>query len=390
MTGYGTIDTAVRAVKSGAFEFITKPFDMEHMLTVVRKALESRPHRHSEGETTRPLRGRPRLEQPVGASPQMRDVLNFVEKVADSDSTVLIQGESGTGKEMVARMLHQSSLRRQGPLIPVNCGAIPENLLESELFGHEKGAFTGAAHLRLGRFELAQGGTIFLDEIGELSPALQVKLLRVLQERAFERIGGTKTIHVDVRIIAATNQDLERAVQEKRFRQDLYYRLNVIPITIPPLRDRRGDISDLIAHFIERFNRSKRTAITGCSDEALVHFRNYAWPGNIRELENMIERLVVLKKSGSIEAADLPDHLLQQMPQTDGAKDQFIRFNDQGINLTYAIEQYENRLIVEALRQANGITSKAAQLLQLNRTTLVEKLKRKGFTPKAHSLVVGS
>jgi transcriptional regulator with GAF, ATPase, and Fis domain len=320
----------------------------------------------------------------------MRGVIEFVEKVADSDSTVLIQGESGTGKEMVARMLHHNSLRKHRSLIPVNCGAIPENLLESELFGHEKGAFTGAAHTRLGRFELAHSGTIFLDEIGELSPALQVKLLRVLQERSFERVGGTKTINVDVRIIAATNQDLERAVQEKRFRQDLYYRLNVIPITIPPLRERRSDIPALIDHFLAAFNRTKQTAITGCAADAMAHFMDYAWPGNIRELENMIERLVVLKKSGAIEAADLPERLLQRTPPSDGAKEQFIRFNDQGINLTREMEQYENRLIVEALRQANGITSRAAQLLQLNRTTLVEKLKRKGFAPKAHSLAVGS
>ncbi len=390
MTGYGTIDTAVRAMKSGAYEFVTKPFEVEQITALVRKAAEARRHKQDQSQSARPVRNRYRLEHLVGTSAQMRGVIEFVEKVADSDSTVLIQGESGTGKEMVARMLHQRSLRNQGPLIPVNCGAIPENLLESELFGHEKGAFTGAAHTRLGRFELAHGGTIFLDEIGELSPSLQVKLLRVLQERSFERIGGTKTIHVDVRIIAATNQDLERAVQEKRFRQDLYYRLNVIPITIPPLRDRRSDVPELIDHFIASFNRAKQTAITGCATEAMNHFVEYPWPGNIRELENMVERLVVLKKSGMIESADLPERLLQRSSALDGGKEQFIRFNDQGINLSREIEQYENRLIVEALRQANGITSKAAQLLQLNRTTLVEKLKRKGFTPKSHSLAVGS
>lgn len=390
MTGYGTIDTAVRAMKGGAYEFITKPFEIEQVTAVVRKAAEAKRRKQEPSPSGRPARGDRRVEHLVGSSPEMRGVIQFVDKVADSDSTVLIQGESGTGKEMVARMLHRRSQRNQGPMIPVNCGAIPENLLESELFGHEKGAFTGAAHTRLGRFELAHGGTIFLDEIGELSPSLQVKLLRVLQERSFERIGGTKTINVDVRIIAATNQDLERAVQEKRFRQDLYYRLNVIPITIPPLRDRRSDIPELVEYFIASFNRLKQTSIAGCSDEVMAHFVEYAWPGNIRELENMVERLVVLKKSGVIESADLPERLLQRCPGLDGAKEQFIRFNDQGINLSREIEQYENRLIVEALRQANGITSKAAQLLQLNRTTLVEKLKRKGFTPKSHSLAVGS
>jgi DNA-binding NtrC family response regulator len=390
MTGYGTIDTAVRAMKSGAYEFITKPFEIEQVTAVVKKAAEVKRHKQDQSQPGRPARGGRRVEHLVGSSPQMRGVIEFVDKVADSDSTVLIQGESGTGKEMVARMLHRRSRRNQGPMIPVNCGAIPENLLESELFGHEKGAFTGAAHTRLGRFELAHGGTIFLDEIGELSPSLQVKLLRVLQERSFERIGGTRTINVDVRIIAATNQDLERAVQEKRFRQDLYYRLNVIPITIPPLRDRCSDIPELVDHFIASFNHTKQTSIAGCSAEAMAHFVEHGWPGNIRELENMVERLVVLKKSGVIESADLPERLLQRGSGLDGAKEQFIRFNDQGINLSREIEQYENRLIVEALRQANGITSKAAQLLQLNRTTLVEKLKRKGFAPKSHSLAVGS
>ncbi len=389
MTGYGTIDTAVQAMKSGAVEFLTKPFEIEQVVALVQKAAEARRRKLEPQSAGRP-RVRQRFERLVGTSAQMRGVLDFVQKVADTDSTVLIQGESGTGKEMVARMLHYSSGRTQGPLVPVNCGAIPENLLESELFGHEKGAFTGAAHTRLGRFELAHGGTIFLDEIGELSPALQVKLLRVLQERSFERIGGTKTINVDVRIIAATNQDLERAVQDKRFRQDLYYRLNVIPITIPPLRERRSDIPALVEHFIASFNRTKHTAITGCTEEAAAYLIGYSWPGNIRELENMIERLVVLKKSGHIDAADLPERLLRPPTGAEGTKEQFVRFNDQGINLSREIEQYENRLIVEALRQANGITSRAAQLLQLNRTTLVEKLKRKGFSPKSHSLAVGT
>ncbi len=384
MTGYGTIDYAVRAMKAGAFDFITKPFEPETVAVIVNKALEVQRLRQENHLLRKAVRDQYKLEYLVGTSEPMRRVLEFVEKVADSDSTVLIQGESGTGKELVARMLHFNSLRKDRPLVPVNCGAIPESLLESELFGHERGAFTGAAHTRMGRFELAHGGTVFLDEIGEMSLALQVKLLRVLQERSFERVGGTRTINVDVRIIAATNQDLELAVQEKRFRQDLYYRLNVIPITIPPLRERRSDIPLLVDHFLAIFNRTKQTTITGCDPGAMTHLMEYAWPGNIRELENMIERLVVLKKSGSIGVSDLPERLLQRTPAPEEPKEQFIRFSDQGVNLTKELEQFENRLIVEALRQANGITSKAAQLLQLNRTTLVEKLKRKGFDPKVH------
>ena len=280
-------------------------------------------------------------------------------------------------------MLHFNSLRRDRPLVPVNCGAIPENLLESELFGHEKGAFTGATHSRMGRFELANGGTIFLDEIGEMSLPLQVKLLRVLQEREFERVGGNRTIHVDVRIIAATNLDLELQVEERRFRKDLFYRLNVIPIVIPPLRERRSDIPLLIEHFLTRFNQSKHTDVSGFSSDALQFLIEYDWPGNIRELENMIERLVVLKKQGTLVVEDLPPKIGRRSIAPE-FKEQFIRFNDEGINLSREVEQYEKHLIMEALRKANGVTSRAAQLLHLNRTTLVEKLKRKGVDPRSH------
>jgi transcriptional regulator with GAF, ATPase, and Fis domain len=280
-------------------------------------------------------------------------------------------------------MLHFNSLRKDRPLVPVNCGAIPENLLESELFGHEKGAFTGATHSRMGRFELANGGTIFLDEIGEMSLPLQVKLLRVLQEREFERVGGNRTIHVDVRIIAATNQDLDTLVEEKRFRKDLFYRLNVIPIVIPPLRERRSDIPILIDHFLIRFNQSKHTEIAGLTPEALHMLTEYDWPGNIRELENMMERLVVLKKHGTLSIEDLPEKICRK-PSGSELKEQFIRFSEDGINLSREVEQYEKHLIMEALRKANGVTSRAAQLLHLNRTTLVEKLKRKGVDPRSH------
>ncbi len=385
MTGYGTIDYAVRAMKAGAFDFITKPFEPDTVAVVVKKALDIYKLKQENHLLRKAVRDQYRLEHLVGTSAPMRMVLDFVEKVADSDSTVLIEGESGTGKELIARMLHFNSMRRDRPLVPVNCGAIPETLLESELFGHEKGAFTGAAHTRLGRFELAHGGTIFLDEVGEMSLPLQVKLLRVLQERCFERVGGTRTINVDVRIIAATNQDLAQAVQERRFRQDLYYRLHVIPIHIPPLRERRSDIPLLVNHFIAQFNQLRRTEILGMEPEALARMTEEEWPGNIRELENMIERLAVLKKKGWITVGDLPESPLKMTAgKAAEAPEHFIRFSEDGINLTKELEHYENRLIGEALRKANGITSRAAQLLQVNRTTLVEKLKRKGFDPKSH------
>ncbi|CAE6777819.1 sigma-54-dependent transcriptional regulator [Nitrospira defluvii] len=385
MTGYGTIDYAVRAMKAGAFDFITKPFEPDTVTVVVRKALDVYKLKQENHLLRKAVRDQYRLEHLVGNSAPMRMVLDFVEKVADSDSTVLIEGESGTGKELIARMLHFNSMRRERPLVPVNCGAIPETLLESELFGHEKGAFTGAAHTRLGRFELAHGGTIFLDEVGEMSLPLQVKLLRVLQERCFERVGGTRTINVDVRIIAATNQDLALAVQERRFRQDLYYRLHVIPIHIPPLRERRSDIPLLVTHFISQFNQLRRTEILGMEPDALARMTEEEWPGNIRELENMVERLCVLKKRGMITLADLPERAVKTAAgKSVEAPEQFIRFTEDGINLTKELEHYENRLIGEALRKANGITSRAAQLLQVNRTTLVEKLKRKGFDPKSH------
>jgi DNA-binding NtrC family response regulator len=385
MTGYGTIDYAVRTMKAGAFDFITKPFGPDTVSLVVKRAIEVLKLKQENHLLRKAVRDQYRFEHLIGTSAPMRRVLDFVEKVADSESTVLIQGESGTGKELIARMLHFNSMRRDRPLVPVNCGAIPENLLESELFGHEKGAFTGAAHTRLGRFELAHGGTLFLDEIGEMPLPLQVKLLRVLQERCFERVGGNKTIQVDVRIIAATNQNLEQAVAERRFRQDLYYRLHVIPIEVPALRERRSDVPLLVNHFIERLNEQRKTEIAGIESDALARLMEYDWPGNIRELENLVERSVVLKKKGWITVADLPDRMAKTVPaQSADPPEHFIRFSEDGINLTKELEQYENRLIGEALRKANGVTSKAAQLLQLNRTTLVEKLKRKGFDAKTH------
>ncbi|MDQ1291750.1 MAG: hypothetical protein QG615_1559, partial [Nitrospirota bacterium] len=383
MTGFGTVECAVQAMKAGAFDFVTKPFDPDTVVVIVKKAIEFQRLRQENHLLRKAVREQYRLEQLIGVSEPMQQVLDFVQKVADSDSTVLIQGESGTGKELVARMLHFNSSRKDRPMVPVNCGAIPETLLESELFGHEKGAFTGAAQTRMGRFELANGGTIFLDEVGEMSLSLQVKLLRVIQERSFERVGGSRTIQVDVRIVAATNQDLEKMVEEKRFRQDLYYRLNVIPIITPPLRDRQSDIPLLIEHFLKRFNHMKQTEISGFTPEAMELLTTFQWPGNIRELENMIERLVVLKKQGLLTVADLPEKLHKKPASQPELKEQFIRFTEDGIHLSNEVEQYENQLIVEAMRKANGVTARAAQLLHVNRTTLVEKLKRRGFDSKS-------
>jgi DNA-binding NtrC family response regulator len=381
MTGYATIERAVQVMKAGAFDFLTKPLQVDGVLVKLKKALEVQRLRQENLLLKRTVREKYRFENLIGTSEAMESVNRLIEKVADTDSTILITGESGTGKELVARLLHFNSARRDRALVPVNCGAIPETLLESELFGHERGAFTGATATRLGRFELAHGGTLFLDEVGEMSLALQVKLLRVLQERTFERVGGSKTIRVDVRIIAATNQDLEQLAQEKRFRKDLYYRLNVIPIVTPSLRERRSDVPLLADHFLTRFNESKKTHIDGIDSQVMAYLMQYDWPGNIRELENMIERLVILKKHGIITVEDLPDKILRAQPVMPREEDP-ISLTTGGVDLGKELEHFENRLIVEALRQANGVTSRAAQLLHVNRTTLVEKLKRKGLDAK--------
>jgi transcriptional regulator with PAS, ATPase and Fis domain len=286
---------------------------------------------------------------------------------------VLICGESGTGKELVAKAIHYNSDRKDEPMIPVNCGAIPEDLLESELFGYEKGAFTGALKTRIGRFELADRGTIFLDEIGDMSPALQVKILRVLQEHEFERVGGVKSIKVDIRIVAATHRDLEKAVKQGVFREDLYYRLNVIPITIPPLRERTSDIPLLTHHFMKKFNRGKKQNIKGVSQESMNTLLRYHWPGNVRELENIIERMVILKGEGIIEKEDLPEKLLGA-EWSDGIPS--LEIPESGISFNTAVSEFEKELMLRALNKTNWIKNRAAKLLQLKRTTLIEKMKK--------------
>jgi transcriptional regulator with GAF, ATPase, and Fis domain len=288
----------------------------------------------------------------------------------------LILGESGTGKELVARAIHYHSDRHDKLMIPVNCGAIPEDLLESELFGHEKGAFTNAIRTRIGRFELANGGTIFLDEVAEMSPHLQVKLLRVLQEQEFERLGGTKTIKCDVRIIAATNKNLDKLVEENHFREDLYYRLKVIPIEIPPLRDRPSDIPLLIHHFLDIMCKVKKKTIRGISKKAIKALTNYDWPGNVRELENIIERMVILSEDDYLDVEDLPEKVEQKEKMDQTIQ---ILIPDEGFSLSNAINEYERQLIINALEKADWVKNRAAKLLNMNRTTLVEKIKKQGI-----------
>lgn len=314
----------------------------------------------------------------IGQSPAIKNVFRLINKVALSNSTIMITGASGTGKELIAKAIHMASDRKDNQLIPVNCGAIPEELLESELFGHEKGAFTNAIRTRIGRFELAHNGTIFLDEIADMSPKLQVKLLRVLQSRQFERIGGTKTIEVDIRIIAATNKDIHQAMLDGQFREDLYYRLNVIPIAVPALIDRTTDIPLLVDHFLEKFGQRQQKKVEGLKPETMDLIMNYNWPGNIRELENVIERMIILTEDTMITPDDMPERI-RKMSVT--ASPQVIRIPDEGLDFNKVISEYENEILIQALEKANWVKNKAAKLLNLNRTTLVEKLKKKKITP---------
>ncbi len=309
----------------------------------------------------------------IGRSERMQAVFDLVEKVADSDSTILITGETGTGKGLVAKAIHQNSNRKNKPFISINCGAIPENLLESELFGHVRGAFTGATVSKSGKFELAHGGTIFLDEIGDMSPDLQVKVLKVLEEGEFEQVGGAKTIKVDVRVIAATHRDLPEEVKNGHFREDLFYRLYVIPIGLPALRDRRSDIPYLTSYFLQMYNYRNNRHIEGMSNEALEVMMHYGWPGNVRELRNVVERLVVLIGSGMITLNDLP----KELKTANGYQaTQSIEVTDDGICLNSAVTEFEKDLILQSLEKTKWVKNKAAKLLQLNRTTLVEKIKR--------------
>jgi len=371
MTAYGTIETAVDAMKLGAVDYIPKPIDLDQLLALVSRISE-RQTLIRENEILRQKVWKKGLaqEQIIYKDPGMEAIINMVGRVASSRATVLIMGESGTGKELFANLVHATSPRSEKPMIVVNCGALPETLLESELFGYEKGAFTGATARRAGRFEEADGGTLFLDEIGELSPPVQVKLLRFLQEREFQRLGGNKTIQADVRIISATNQNLEEKVKEGTFREDLYYRLNVVSITVPPLRDRRGDISVLTEYFIKRFSAENDKDIKGLSNEAMDIMMKYDYPGNVRELENIIERAVVITRDQVISIRDLPFEEIS--PQ------HFADYKEGGA-LRDEIKSLERKRIEQALDETGNNQTKAAELLGITERTLRYKLKKYNF-----------
>ena len=378
ITGYGSAEQSVEALRAGAFWYLEKPFDQGHLDVIrrlVEQAIEVGRLKAENRMLQRQLQSRYQFENIIGTSPALRSVLDVVAKVAETDSTVLITGESGTGKELVARAIHYNSSRANRMLVTVNCGAIPEELLESELFGHVKGAFTNAIRQRDGRFSLADGGTIFLDEIGDMSPNLQVKLLRVLQDRTFEPVGSSKTLSVNVRVLAATNQDLERAIRERSFREDLYYRLNVIPIEVPPLRSRPDDIPLLIHHFLEVANAEKQRQVSGFSDEAMERLCRHNWPGNVRELENLVERLVVLCVDGEVQISDLPP----QIAKTTAPTVPVPQLPAGGLSFREVVDEFESKLIVQALEQTHWNKNQAARLLGLNRTTLLEKIKKKGL-----------
>ena len=369
ITAYGTIETAVSAVKAGAADYLTKPLNLDDLLHRVHRLRERQRLVTENRELREALTERHRVEGIIGDSGRMQEVLSLVRRVAPSDATVLIRGESGTGKELIARALHYASPRAAGPLVKVNCAALAESLLEAELFGHEKGAFTGAVASRKGRFEVADGGSIFLDEIGDLPPHLQVKLLRVLQEREFERVGSSRPIKVDVRLLAATHRDLEALVREGRFREDLYYRINVVTIMLPPLRERREDLPPLIEHFLRAFAGKNDKSVRGLTREAREALLRYDYPGNIRELENLIERAVVLTRDDVIGVEDLP--LTLETPAS-GSGDE--------AGLIAAVEGLERRMIREALAKADGTQTRAAELLGISERVLRYKLKKYGLS----------
>jgi DNA-binding NtrC family response regulator len=373
MTAYGTVETAVEAMKAGASDYILKPFSLEEIKLIVHKELDVHRLREENRNLREALGHRYEFKNIVARSREMQEVLAIVERVAPSNSTVLLGGESGVGKDMIARAIHEHSRRAAGPFIKINSTAIPENLLESELFGYEKGAFTGAATSKPGKFELADKGTIFLDEIGDVPGTTQVKLLRVLQEREFERLGGTKTLKVDVRVVAATNQDLRAALEQGTFREDLYYRLNVVPISIPPLREHKEDIPYLADYFIERFARAAGKPITGITAAAQKMLMDFHWPGNVRELENIIERAVALTSASVLDVVDIRLDLSpsKSAAPTSGAT---LAFPPDGQTL----EQFEDEMIKEALRRANGNKSQAARLLGLSRNALRYRLSKIG------------
>lgn len=372
-SAFGNSEMAANLLKAGAFFYLEKPFDLEELEQLVRRGLEHQSLQSRSFRKSPCVKNRPMINI-IGESQKMLALFELIEKVAESDSTVLIHGESGTGKELVAKAIHDLSDRKNRNFVPVNCGAIPDELLESELFGHVKGSFTGATATRIGRFEMADKGTLFLDEIGDMKSTLQVKLLRVLQNRELEPVGASRSKKIDVRIIAATHQNLEKLVEERNFREDLFYRLSVIPIYIPALRERREDIPLLIANFTEKFNREKRRNVSGFAKDALEVLCNYSWPGNVRELENLVERMVIIKGNGLVTLQDLPEKYCERKAKPTLES---VPLPNNGICLASAVEEFENRLIMQALEKTGGNKKEAAILLNLKRTTFIEKLKKK-------------
>jgi DNA-binding NtrC family response regulator len=380
ITGYSTAETSIEALRAGAHWYLEKPFESEQLDVIrglVDQAIEHGRLKTENRLLQSQLRSKYKFDSIVGRSSALQKVLGMVEKIAETDSTVLITGESGTGKELIARAIHYNSKRADRMLVTVNCGAIPEELLESELFGHVKGAFTNAIQHREGRFSLADGGTIFLDEIGDMSPNLQVKLLRVLQERTFEPVGSSKTERVDVRVIAATNQNLTGLIESKQFREDLYYRLNVLPVEMPPLRDRGDDVALLIHHFLDQARSERGSRVLGLSDEAVQRLMAHDWPGNVRELENLMERLLVLNTDGEIGVDDLPSELQQGQARPVESP----RVPASGLDFNQVVDQLEVDLILQALEHTHWNKNRAAQLLGLNRTTLEGKIRKRGLVP---------
>lgn len=378
MTAYGTKETALQALQQGAYDFFTKPIMVDELLCVLRRALEKRQLQLEIAALEERLKKRYEFENIIGSSGPMQEVFALVRKVAATDSSVIIYGESGTGKELIAQAIHANSPRGNKSFVKLNCVAIPEGLLESELFGHEKGAFTGAVTQKIGKFELANEGTIFLDEIGDMTLATQSKILRVLQEREFERVGGTKTIKIDVRIIAATNKDLKKAVEDKQFREDLYFRLNVVPIQLPPLRERKEDIPPLVEHFLKEASLKVKKEIKGISKDALEVLMEYNWPGNVRELENCIERAAVITEGEFIAKESLPLYLT-------GPEEARPISQEAGISLDESLAAMEKKLILEALSQAGGIQVKAARLLGITERSLWHRIKKFDIKIPGHS-----
>ena len=377
ITGFGTIETAVQAIKKGAYDYLSKPFKLVELSIMVRKGLKERTLRFENQYLRNQLKNKYAFENIIGTGRSMARIFELIDSVAGLNSTVLIQGETGTGKELIAKAIHFNSPRKDQKMVSINCGAIPENLLESELFGHVKGAFTGAVQNRVGRFEQGNNGTIFLDEVGNMPLSLQVKLLRVLQEREFERVGGNNSIKVDVRIIAATSSNLEKMVSEGTFREDLYYRLNVIPIHMPALRDRREDIPLLIQRFITQFSETHKLELKTVSPQVMKAMMGYEWPGNVRQLENIVERMVALTGTRT---AIMPPDLPPEIQSGDGfGNGTVFEIPEEGINFTNIVVDMERELILQGLRKANGNKKLAAKLLNLKRTTLIEKIKRIGL-----------